>query len=234
MRNMLQAELPREWNENRYLSECDIDLNPAMRLEKGRAERRATSRIGQRNSMICFYPECKCKESWCRAVAHTGLRVVAKWRQGISPRIQAVCWVGEGVWVPRWEPSVRQYWKEAMGNTSSAAAEGISFCKETLSCYWACENPCPCWILRFVSCVVPQIPEHWHICYVKCRSSGISRTWHVPGHRENKRLSGGTVTVSPELLLEIKHLSLGWKRILTWCKAALVDLAAARHFITLQ
>lgn len=63
MRNMLQAELTREWNENRYLSECDIDLNPAMRLEKGRAERRAASRIGQRNSMICFYPECKCKES---------------------------------------------------------------------------------------------------------------------------------------------------------------------------
>lgn len=73
MRKMLQTELPREWNENRYLSECDIDLNPAMRLEKRRAEIRATSRIGQRNAVICFCPECKCRESWCRAVAHRGL-----------------------------------------------------------------------------------------------------------------------------------------------------------------
>lgn len=110
----------------------------------------------------------------------------------------------------------------------------ISFGKETFSCYWACANPCPWWILSSVKCVVAQIPGHWHICYVKCRSSGISRARHVPGHRENKCLSGGTVTVSPELLLGIKHLSLGWKRILAWCKAALVDLAAARHFITLQ
>lgn len=205
-----------------------------MRLEKRRAERRAASRIGQRNSVICFYPECKCRESWCRAVAHTGLRVVAKRRQGISPWIQAVCWVAERAWVPLWEPSVRQHWKEAMANTSSTAAEEISLSKETFSCYWAWENPCPWWILRSVKCVVAQKPEHWRICYVKCRSSGMSRAWHVPGHRGSKCLTGGTVTISPELFLEVKHLSLGWKRILAWCKAAFVDLAAARHFITLQ
>lgn len=205
-----------------------------MRLEKRRAERRATSGIGQRNAVICFYPECKCWESWCRVEAHTGLRVVAKRGRGISPWIQAVCWVGERAWVPLWEPSGRQCWKEAMANTSSAAAEGISLCKETFSCYWACANPCPWWILRSVKCAVAQEPEHWPICYVKCRSSGVSRAWHVPGHRGSKSPTAGTVTVPPELLLEVKHLSLGWKRILAWCKAALVDLAAPRRFITLQ
>lgn len=118
---------------------------------------------------------------------------------------------GWGSLVPLWEPSVRHSWKGAMGNTSSAAAEGISLCRETYSCYWVCANPCPWCILTSVNWVVAQIREHWHLCYIKCRSSGTSRAWHVPGHRENKCLSGGTVTVSAELLLEIQHLSVGWR-----------------------
>lgn len=55
-------------------------------------------------------------------------------------------------------------------------------------------------------CELCSGPDTRTLAYLLCK---MQVQWRVPGHRENKHLSGGTVTVAPELLLEVKHLSLG-------------------------